>query len=58
MAAAAERLAAAGFAAAAIDLYVPLGGAPAQRSQAEVDAWLERLDDARQVADLGDAWTG
>jgi carboxymethylenebutenolidase len=53
MVAAARRLATAGFAALAVDLYAPLGGVPRLRAREEVDAWLQRLDDPRQLADLG-----
>lgn len=54
MANAARRLAEAGFAALAVDLYAPLGGAPRMREQEEIAAWLQRLHDPTQIADLGD----
>jgi len=50
---AARRLAAAGFAALAIDLYAPLGGAPKLRQTEEIMAWIRQLDDDRQVIDMG-----
>ncbi len=58
--AAAGRLAAAGFVALALDLYAPYGGAPPLRSSAATTAWLERLDDRRQLSDLAGAvrWLG
>jgi carboxymethylenebutenolidase len=52
MIAAARRLAAAGFAALAVDLYAPLGGVPRFRAREEVDEWMKGLDDPRQLADL------
>lgn len=58
--AAADRLSTAGFTALALDLYAPYGGAPPLRSGAATTAWLERLDDRRQLSDLASAlrWLG
>src|SRR5258708_1821145 len=49
---AARRLATAGLGALAVDRYAPLGGVPRFRAREDVDAWLKRLDDPRQLADL------
>src|SRR5262245_56720799 len=46
---AARRLAAAGIATLAIDLYTPYGGAPKLRQTEEIMEWIRRLDDDRQV---------
>lgn len=53
--AAAQRLAGAGCVALALDLYAPLGAAPALRNREDTMAWLTRLDDRRQVSDLAQA---
>ena len=53
--AAAQRLADAGYVALALDLYAPYGGAPVLRDGAAAKAWLRRIDDSRQVADLARA---
>ena len=50
--AAARRLAEAGYVALALDLYAPYGSAPALRGYADTMAWLDRLNDRRQLSDL------
>ena len=53
--AAARRLSGAGYAALALDLYTPLGGAPPLADARDTVAWTSRLDDRRQVSDLAGA---
>ena len=50
--AAARRLAEAGYVALALDLYAPYGSAPDLRGYADTMAWLDRLNDRRQLSDL------
>jgi carboxymethylenebutenolidase len=50
--AAARRLAGAGYVALALDLYTPYGSAPVLRGHADTMAWLDRLNDRRQLSDL------
>jgi carboxymethylenebutenolidase len=50
--AAARRLARAGYIALALDLYAPYGSAPALRGYEDTIAWLDRLNDRRQLSDL------
>jgi dienelactone hydrolase len=50
--AAARRLAGAGYIALALDLYAPYGSAPVLRGYADTMAWLDRLNDRRQLSDL------
>jgi carboxymethylenebutenolidase len=50
--AAARRLARAGYVALALDLYAPYGSAPALRGYEDTIAWLDRLNDRRQLSDL------
>jgi carboxymethylenebutenolidase len=50
--AAARRLAEAGYITLALDLYAPYGSAPHLRGYADTIAWLDRLNDRRQVSDL------
>jgi carboxymethylenebutenolidase len=50
--AAARRLARAGYVALALDLYVPYGSAPTLRGYEDTIAWLDRLNDRRQLSDL------
>jgi carboxymethylenebutenolidase len=50
--AAARRLAEAGYVALALDLYAPYGSAPDLRGYADTIAWLDRLNDRRQLSDL------
>ena len=50
--AAARRLAEAGYVALALDLYAPYGSAPELRGYEDTIAWLDRLNDRRQVSDL------
>ena len=50
--AAARRLAEAGYIALALDLYAPYGSAPDLRGYADTMAWLDRLNDRRQLSDL------
>ncbi|MGA2305109.1 MAG: dienelactone hydrolase family protein [Acidimicrobiales bacterium] len=50
--AAAPRRAGAGFKAQARDLYSPNGSAPALRGYEDTIAWLDRLNDRRQLSDL------
>jgi carboxymethylenebutenolidase len=51
-AAAARRLAGAGYIALALDLYAPYGSAPVLRGRDDLMAWLDRLNDRRQISDL------
>jgi carboxymethylenebutenolidase len=50
--AAARRLAEAGYIALALDLYAPYGSAPVLRNHDDTMAWLDRLNDRRQLSDL------
>jgi carboxymethylenebutenolidase len=50
--AAARRLARAGYIALALDLYAPYGSAPLLRGYEDTIAWVERLNDRRQLSDL------
>ena len=50
--AAARRLAEAGYVALALDLYAPYGSAPRLRGYEDTIAWVDRLNDRRQVSDL------
>jgi carboxymethylenebutenolidase len=50
--AAARRLAGAGYVALALDLYAPYGSAPELRGLADTIAWVDRLNDRRQLSDL------
>jgi carboxymethylenebutenolidase len=50
--AAARRLAEAGYVALALDLYAPYGSAPELHGYEDTIAWLDRLNDRRQVSDL------
>jgi len=50
--AAAARLAGAGYAAVALDVFAPLGGVPPLTDRDVAMAWVARLDDHRQLSDL------
>jgi carboxymethylenebutenolidase len=50
--AAAQRLADAGYIALSLDLYAPYGSTPDLRGYADTIAWLDRLNDRRQLSDL------
>jgi carboxymethylenebutenolidase len=55
--AAARRLAAAGYVTLALDLYAPYGSTPRLRNMEDTHAWLNRLNDRRQLSDLAMAFS-